>query len=122
MITFIRHHNFLNGLLFSFLEYVIVAAIIAPFGWYYIAHSDWLYAVCAVGIMGNCLTVAAFALVAMIKREPSIGIWKLSTDRALRQKIAAEYPHLSHETLVLSAGVLIPFFIFASVAWDFRST
>jgi hypothetical protein len=118
MITLIKNHNYLNGLIFSFFEYLVVAAILAPSAVYYLAHAQWLYGAITVGVILNCLTVSAFALASMREKGTSVGIWKIYGDADLRRKIQAEYPGISRETLILSVTVLIPFWILCAVLRD----
>jgi hypothetical protein len=118
MIRYIKNHNYLNGLLFSFFEYLLVVIIIAPFLVYYLIHGRDLYALIAAGIIFNCLTVSYFALVSILKKEKSVGIVNLYNDRELRKKVGTKYPDLSRQTVILSLTVLIPFWIFGAVLFD----
>ena len=54
MMDRIKAHNILNGIIFSIVEFVITAAILAPFAIYYALHARWLYAAVAIGIILNC--------------------------------------------------------------------
>jgi hypothetical protein len=114
MLRRIRDHNYLNGQVLSFVEYLFVAAVVALFLVYYLANGRTLYALVAIGIVLNCLTVSAVALVSLLRGERSIGAMRLWRDRELRRKIAREYPHLSQDTVVLSITVLIPYWIFGA--------
>ena len=118
MLKIIRTHNYLNGLAFSFVEYAIVIAVLAPFAIYYLAHGRWLYAAIAVGVIANCGTVSVMALAALLRREDSVGVFKIARDRALRRKLKSDHPRLSRETGILSVAVLIPFAILAAVVRD----
>jgi hypothetical protein len=92
VLKIIRNHNYLNGNLFSFIEFVVVTLVILPFAAYYIV---------------------------LMKKEKSIGIVKLYSDNALREKIRAEYPNLASETIVLCVAILVPFSI--PIACTYRS-
>jgi len=118
MIQIIRNHNYLNGLKFSFFEYLLVICVLAPFFWYYLNHAQWLYTIIASGIILNCATVSTFAFISILKGEPSVGFWKIYRDKDLRQKIQERYPSLSRETWILSITVLIPYWIFGTVTAD----
>lgn len=118
MIKRIRLHNYLNGLLFSLVEYLLVAGILLPFFIFYLVH-DWaFYSFISGGVIVNCLTVCFFALASIKKREQSIGLLRFSRDKNLRKQIAADHPSLSRDTLILSIAVLIPFWIFSAVVLD----
>ena len=120
MIERIKTHNYLNGQIFSFLEYLFAAGVFAPFLAYYLIHSRWLYAILAIGVVLNCLTVCTFALVSMLRKERSIGILKISRDKELRRKVQHDHPDLTRQTMVLSLTVLVPFWIFAATLLDRR--
>jgi hypothetical protein len=118
MIKRIKVHNYLNGHIFSLVEYLVVAVILTPFLVYYLAHGSAVYGLVTSGVILNCLTVAHFALASTLRREPSIGLLKFSRDPEMRKKIAIEHPDLSRDTLILGATVLIPFWIFGAVVVD----
>ena len=118
MIKIIKTHNYLNGSWFSFLEYLLVACIVIPFFAYYMTHGiDW-YALVALGIILNCLTMAGIALVSIINKEPSVHGWRFYRDKDFRQEITRQYPDLSKQTAILSVGILIPFLIALAVVRD----
>jgi hypothetical protein len=118
MIRRIRLHNYLNGLWFSLLEYLFVAAILTPFLIFYVLHERTLYALAAAGVIFNCLTVCSLAVASIWKREHSIGLLRFSRDRELRRRIGIDHPYLAHDTLVLSVTVLIPYWMFAALLLD----
>ena len=115
MLRRIRVHNYLNGHVFSFAEYVLVAAVLTPFLIYYVAHGRTVYAVVAIAIILNCFAVATPALISILKGEQSIGLLNWSRDRELRRKIGLEHPSLARDTAILSITVLIPFWIIGAV-------
>lgn len=118
MLKRIRLHNYLNGHVFSLIEYLLVAAILTPFLFYYVAHGWALYALAAAGIVFNCFTVCAVALVSILAKEQSVGLRRFARDRELRRRVAIEHPNLSSDTLILSVTVLIPFWIFGATLID----
>ena len=110
MIRRIKTHNILNGIVFSITEYMIAALIVAPFAVYYIAFGRVLLAVVAVGIILNCLVIAAIGFQQYRRKENDLGIQHMFK-KEVRERVDREYPHLGHDTLVLSITVLLPFVI-----------
>src|SRR5215510_2684018 len=100
MINRIKIHNILNGIIFSIVEFLITAGIIAPFAIYYILHGRALYATIAIGIILNCLTIVAFGVQQHIRKEKDVGIQRMF-NKGVREKISREYPHLGNDTSVL---------------------
>lgn len=115
MLKIIKHHNYLNGLKFSFFEFLFAGAIFIPFALYYLIHGRAWYAALATGIILNCLTVSAVAFVSILKKEKSIGIGRLYKDKEVLGRVRAEFPRLSQETGILSLTILIPYWVFVSV-------
>src|SRR5215510_9328224 len=111
MISRIKTHNILNGIIFSIVEFVITSLVIAPFAFYYITRGRTLYAFIAMGIILNCLTIVAFGLQQYRRKEKDIGIQHM-LNKSLREQIGREYPHLSNDTLVLTFTILLPFIMF----------
>lgn len=118
MLKRIRLHNYLNGHVFSLIEYLVVAAILSPFLFYYVAHGRALYALAAAGIVLNCFTFCGVAIASIVTKEPSVGLKRFARDRELRKRMAVEHPNLSQDTLILSITVLVPFWIFAATLID----
>jgi hypothetical protein len=118
MIKLIKTHNYLNGLWFSFFEYLLVVCVAAPFLAYYLTHGRALYALIAIGIILNCLTVSYFAFVSILNKEKSVGIWNIYKDKALRKQVETQHPNLSQQTLILSLTVLVPFWILGTALFD----
>jgi hypothetical protein len=111
MISRIKTHNILNGIMFSIVEFVITPLIIAPFAIYYIVHGKVLYAMIATGISFNCLTMVSFGVQQYKSKEKDIGIQHMF-DKDIRERISREYSHLGNDTLVLTTSILLPFVIF----------
>ena len=117
MISRIKTHNILNGIIFSILEFVITALIIAPFAVYYVLHGKVLYATIAIGIILNCLMIVAFGLGQYKNKEKDIGIQHMF-NKSVREKISREYPNLSNDTSVLVITMLLPFVMFIWVLYE----
>jgi len=115
MLKLIKDHNYLNGFVFSFLDYFVVICILTPFDIYYFLHGRWLFSMIATGIILNCVTISSIALRSIIKREQGIGINKIYRDKELLKKVQHEYPNLSRDTMILTVTVLIPYWIFGQV-------
>jgi hypothetical protein len=118
LLRMIKTHNYLNGNIFSLMEFLVMSVIIAPFAVYYIFHGPWFYATTAVGIVLNCLTVSFVALQSLLKKEESIGLVKVYFDKDVGKRMRTEYPKMSQETFILCIAVLIPFLLFITSAYD----
>src|SRR5215510_14720399 len=95
MINRIKIHNILNGIIFSIVEFLITAGIIAPFAIYYVLHGRALYATVAIGIILNCLTIVAFGVQQYINKEKDVGIQHMFNN-SVRENINREYPQLGN--------------------------
>lgn len=100
------------------IEYLVVIAVLAPFVTYYLAHGRTFYAVVAIGIILNALAISAVGFLAILKREPSIGIFKSSRDPELARKLSVEFPTIAQDGLILSLGLLVPYWIFGATMID----
>jgi hypothetical protein len=118
LLRMIRMHNYINGNIFSLIEFLVMSVVIAPFAVYYIFHGPWLYATIAVGIVLNCLTISFVALQSLIRNEESIGLMKTYFDKDVGKRVRAEYPKMSQETFILCVAVLIPFLLLVASAYD----
>jgi len=107
MINRIKVHNILHGIVFSVVEFVITALIIAPFAIYYVVHGKVLYATIAIGIILNCLMIVAFGLQQFRRKEKDVGIQHMF-NKSVRE-------HISNDTSVLVITLLLPFVLFAWV-------
>ena len=113
----IRSHNYVNGLVFSAAEFLFAALVTTPFFIYYVLHSRALLAVLAAGLILNFLTIVVFALLSKYRGEKSIGI-PFYTNPALRRRIAETYPHLTADTLMLCASMLVPFVLLVVAVYE----
>jgi hypothetical protein len=111
MIDRIKTHNILNGIIFSIVEFIIAALIIAPFAIYYVVHGRVLYATIAIGIILSCLTIVAFGIQQRKNKVKDVGIQHMF-DKNVRERISREYPHLNTDTSVLLITLLLPFVTF----------
>jgi hypothetical protein len=71
-----------------------------------------------VGIFVNCLVVFARAVRSLVRRERGVGLWRIYSDAATRQAVAASYPNLSADTLIVATAALLPFVLAAVVALE----
>ena len=104
----IKSHNYINGFIFSAIEFLIAAAVILPFFIYYLTHGRVLYAYVAGGLILNFLVIVFFAAYSIYKKEKSIGL-SFYFDKEKRNNVSEKNPHLLSDTLVLCLGILIPF-------------
>lgn len=102
MIERIKTHNHLNGLRFSMAEFVLIAGVISPFAGYYVLHGRYGYALISVGLIINCLTVAAFS-------------WQQWRTKA---PVPPPPSHLLVDTLLLVTTALMPYALFMLVVYE----
>jgi len=117
MIQRIRTHNLLNGIKFSIAEFVIIALLISPFAIYYILHAKVIFALVSVGLILNCLTVAALGLRQWFGKEQGIG-WRGLLDKKERARIDRANPHLLKDTLLITVTALVPYVMIGLVAYE----
>jgi len=117
MIQRIKTHNILNGILFSMIEFVVAALIVAPFAIYYVLHGRTLYAAIAIGIILNFLVVVAFGLQQYKNKEKDIGIRQLF-NKNTRETVGREHPHLGGDTTILVITLLLPFVMVICVLYE----
>jgi len=109
VINRIEDHNRLNGYLFVTIEFGVIAAVVVPFGIYWLVHRDWLLGAIAAGILANCAVVFGTALRSLIRGDRGVGIWKIYTDLKTRRAVAATHPNLSADTAIVATAALLPF-------------
>jgi hypothetical protein len=114
----IEDHNRVNGYLFVTIEFGVTTAVVAPFGIYWLVHRDWLRGAIAAGIVANCLVVFGTALRSLTRGDRGFGIWKIYTDPATRQAVAAAHPNLASDTAIIATTSLVPFVLAALVALE----
>jgi len=114
----IEDHNRLNGYRFVSIEFGAMAAVVAPFGIYWLGNRNWPLAAVAVGIFVNCLVVCARSVRSLVRRERGVGLWRTYTDTATRQAVATSYPNLSADTAIVAIASLLPFVLAAAVALE----
>ncbi len=117
MIQRIKTHNVLNGIKFSIAEFVIIPGVLSPFAIYYVTHAKVEFAFISVGIILNCLTVAAFGLRQLVSKEKGIGLRKL-LDKQERDNIAHANPHLLKDTVIITVTALAPYVLIALVTYE----
>lgn len=109
MIRRIESHNRLNGIVFSVVEFIVAAGVISPFAVYYILHARILYALGAMGIILNCLTVVAFGIHQWIDKDEGIGWRRLAQNKEELHRVRHDNPHMLRDTLILTATILAPY-------------
>ena len=123
MIKRIKTHNLLNGIVFSIVEFAIIAAVIIPFAIYYIFHVQVFYALVSVGIIINCLSVAILGIRQWNNKEQEIGWQRLYSkqgllDKQVRERIDRENPHLLRDTIIITVTTLIPYVLLLLTIFD----
>ena len=102
----IRAHNYINGYIFSAIEFILAASIILPFFVYYLLHGRILLAGISFGLILNFIMVVSFALASLWRKEESIG-WAFYLDAKVRRQVAQENPNLQSDTLILCMALLM---------------
>jgi hypothetical protein len=118
----VRYQNncfgvFLNGHIFSFIEFILAAGVILPFFVYYLWHGRILMAGISLGLVLNFTTILSFALASLRRGEKSIGL-AFYRDARVRRQVAQEYPDLQSDTLILSLSLLVPFWLTSAVLYE----
>ena len=111
----IRRHNLLNGLVFSVVEFALIAGLTGAYATYYLLHHRLVMATIGWGIALNCLPIVVEGFLQLRDRRATgekIGsFW----DKAAREKHRKENPQMLRDTLVLVVATLIPFLGLAAV-------
>lgn len=114
MIRLIHEHNTLNGLRFSVIEFMVMAAVVAGFAVYIASAGASLFAIGLLGVGANCLVVAAVGIRSLRagEQDRSLGATFSPSSRA---RILQEHPDAQRATWALSALTLVPFAVMAAV-------
>ena len=107
----IRSHNYLNGFVFSTVEFFIMALVISPFAFYYLTHGRYIMGLLSLGIFLNCLPIIYCGIQSILKKEKDWGIKQLFKKRN-REDIRNRYPHMGLDTTILVIAILLPFVTF----------
>jgi len=110
MIGIIREHNILTGYRFVIAEYAIVAGLFGALVAYYLAVGRFLDALTWLGIVVNCILIAALAVCAVRNGGVDFGTLPLR-HREFRDRVGREHPHLLGRTLVLITITCVPFLL-----------
>lgn len=115
MIRRIVEHNKLNGVVFSMVEFLLVAAaatfIAVGFG----LNDRWLGVLLAAGTALNCLVVVVFAMAALRRGERGNSLRDL-THANYREALRREHPTMTKDTLTLTGSILLPYLLLVAVA------
>ena len=113
----IKAHNYINGYMFSAVEFILAAGIIFPFFVYYLWHGRLLLAGISIGLVSNFIVIVSFALASLRRGEESIGL-AFYLDAKVRRQVAREYPDLQSDTVILCLALLIPFCLTVAVLYE----
>jgi hypothetical protein len=116
MIARVETHNRLNGFGFVIGEFGLIGVVALVFALLYLAKGSGLPAVACAGITANSIIVILLAVRSLRRGEAGIGIWRIYTQREVRDQVMREHPGLSTETLLITLAVLLPFLLFLMVA------
>jgi hypothetical protein len=118
MRNIIERHNRLNGVVFSVIEFGLIALLVGAFATYYLLHRRAMMAAIAWGISLNCVAVVVYGLRQWAHDRAtgrSVGsIW----DPKAREQHIRENPQMLRDTITLTLGTLSPFVVLAAVLFD----
>lgn len=104
----IKHHNHLNGVLFSVLG---VSARLRR-GWRLCCGvrdtPQLALRVIAMGIAINCLCIVGFGAASWMRGERGAKL-SMMLNREYRATVHNEYPNLNRETVLICVGVVVPY-------------
>jgi hypothetical protein len=116
MITRVETHNRFNGFGFVIGELSLIGVVALVFAVLYLAKGSGLPAVACAGITVNSIVVNWLAVRSLRRGVEGIGIWRIYTQREVRDQVMREHPGLSTETLLITLAVLAPFLLLLIVA------
>src|SRR5689334_25428161 len=120
MRNIIQHHNRLNGLAFSIIEFGLIGLFASTFGTYYLLHHRLAMALISWGIALNSIPVVVYGL-RQLFRDRAAGIRGGSFwDKNARVQLKKENPRMLRDTLILTTVTLLPFVSFAAVVFEER--
>lgn len=108
MIRRIVEHNRLNGVVFSIVEFLLVAAAAGLIAVGQARQHQYVGLALAAGTALNALVVVAFGVAAWSRGERGSSIRKAFTATG-RAEIARAHPRLTVDTLALVVAVLLPY-------------
>ncbi len=115
MIRRIVEHNRLNGVVFSMVEFLLVAAAASFIAIGFGVNDRWVGAALAAGTAINSLVVVTFAVAALQRGERGNSLGDL-TDASYREQLRREHPRMTRDTLALTGTVLVPYLLLVAVA------
>jgi hypothetical protein len=118
VIARVETHNRLNGFGFVIGEFALIGGVTLVFAVLYLAKGSGLQAVGCAGITANSMVVIWLAVRSLRRGEAGIGLWRLYTQREVRDQVIREHPGLSTETLLITLAVLVPFLLLLIVAFE----
>ena len=108
MIRRIIEHNELNGVVFSTIEFILVAATAAFIAAGMARQGNMAAAVLAAGTMLNSLVIVAFGVRAWRRGERGMPLGRVFSP-AGRAEITRQHPRLMEDTVAVATAALIPF-------------
>jgi hypothetical protein len=106
----IQEHNELNGVVFSTVEFVLLAVAGAFIAYAYAAHHRPVGVALGVGVALNASVIVSFGIAALAKGERGS---HLSTmfNSAYRAEVYRTRPRLARDTMKLIVAVISPFYL-----------
>ena len=106
----IEEHNELNGVVFSTVEFALLAVAGAFIAYAYAIHARPVGVALGVGVALNASVIVAFGVVALAKGERGSHLSRMF-NRAYRAEVHRTHPRLAGDTMKLSVAVIVPFYL-----------
>ena len=110
MIRRINEHQKLNGVVFTVVEFLLVAAAACLIALGFWQQGNVLVAILAIGTLVNASLVVGFGIAAWRRGERGERLTRVFS-RSGRAEIAAGHPHLGRDTILLTVAALVPFLL-----------
>ena len=118
MLSIIKRHNRLNGIIFSVVEFAAIALFVGALAAYFARHHQLAYAIAAIGITLNCLPVVIVGIQMLLDRDDPRNRLPSFWNKAAREQHLADNPHMLRDTLLLTGATLIPLLLLIVVLFE----
>jgi hypothetical protein len=114
LLDLIYEHNFLNGLWFVFIEFMVVTLITTLVAFTSNRQHVYWLSIIAIGITANAVSMLYIVTKQLAMSDKSNSVF-MNWSRRYRAWVKTEYPNLPVHTLILSVALIAPFVIPALV-------
>lgn len=117
MIRRIIEHNAINGVVFSTVQFLFVAAAATVIGISFGLRHEWVGLIMATGTTINCLVAAAFGAAAWRRGYRGSSLRNLLSAK-YRAELSHAYPTMMKDAVTLAASTIVPYVLLGSVVAD----